>query len=184
MCSFNMSRIGKNPVTVPKEVKVEINERVISVEGPKGKLTREIPRGLSVEHKEGKIFVTRSSDTKFTKALHGLTRVLIANMIKGVIEGYSKQLEIVGVGFRAEVKGDKLTMQLGFSHPVNFPIPKNIKIETPKQTQIVVSGIDKEKVGEIASEIRRIFPPEPYKGKGIRYAGEFVKKKIGKAITK
>lgn len=179
-----MSRIGKNPVTVPKEAKVEINERIISVEGPKGKLTREIPRGLSVEHKEGKIFVTRSSDTKFTKALHGLTRVLIANMIKGVIEGYSKQLEIVGVGFRAEVKGDKLTMQLGFSHPVNFPIPKDIKIETPKQTQIVVSGIDKEKVGEIASEIRRIFPPEPYKGKGIRYAGEFVKKKVGKAITK
>ncbi|MDP2943784.1 MAG: 50S ribosomal protein L6 [Candidatus Omnitrophota bacterium] len=179
-----MSRIGKNPVTVPKEAKVEINERIISVEGPKGKLTREIPRGLSVEHKEGKIFVTRSSDTKFTKALHGLTRVLIANMIKGVIEGYSKALEIIGVGFRAEVKGDKLTMQLGFSHPVNFPIPQDIKIETPKQTQIVVSGIDKEKVGEIASEIRRIFPPEPYKGKGIRYAGEFVKKKIGKSITK
>lgn len=179
-----MSRIGKNPVTVPKEAKVEINERIISVEGPKGKLTRQIPAGFSLELKDGEVIVTRPADDKTEKALHGLTRVLIANMIIGVIEGYSKALEIIGVGFRAEVKGDKLTMQLGFSHPVNFPIPKDIKIETPKQTQIVVSGIDKEKVGEIASEIRRIFPPEPYKGKGIRYAGEFVKKKIGKSITK
>ena len=179
-----MSRIGKIPIIIPKEVKAEFKQGEISVEGPKGKLTRKIPSNLSVEIKDGKLIVSRCGENKTDKALHGLTRVLIVNMIKGATDGYSKQLEIVGVGFRAEVKGENLTMQLGFSHPVNFPIPEGIKIQTPKQTQIIVSGIDKEKVGEIASRIRRIFPPEPYKGKGIRYSGEFVRKKIGKAITK
>jgi large subunit ribosomal protein L6 len=179
-----MSRIGKKPILIPKEAKVEINGEIISVEGPKGKLARKIPAGFTWELKDGKLFVNRPSDNKSHKALHGLIRVLIVNMVKGVMEGYSKELEIVGVGFRAEVKGNNLNMQLGFSHPVNFPIPEGIKIQTPKQTQIVVSGMDKEKVGDTAARIRRIFPPEPYKGKGIRYAGEYVKKKIGKAITK
>jgi len=179
-----MSRIGKKPIVIPKEIKLEIKDRSISVEGPKGKLSRQINPGFLLEEKEGKLIIKRPDDNNFSKAIHGLTRVLIANMIKGVLEGYSKQLEIVGVGFRAEVKGENLVMQLGFSHPVNFSIPKEIKIQTPKPTQIIVSGVDKEKVGEIAAEIRRVFPPEPYKGKGIRYAGEFVRKKIGKAITK
>lgn len=179
-----MSRIGKNPIVIPKDAKVEFKQGIISVEGPKGKLARQIPSGFTLEVKDEKLFIKRSGDSKADKALHGLTRVLIANMIKGVVEGYAKQLEIVGVGFRAEVKGESLNMQLGFSHPVNFSIPPGIKIETPKQTQIIVSGIDKEKVGETAARIRRIFPPEPYKGKGIRYLGEYVKKKIGKAITK
>lgn len=179
-----MSRIGKKPIVIPKEIKLEIKDRSISVEGPKGKLSRQINPGFLLEEKEGKLIIKRPDDNNFSKAIHGLTRVLIANMIKGVLEGYSKQLDIIGVGFRAEVKGENLVMQLGFSHPVNFSIPKEIKIQTPKPTQIIVSGVDKEKVGEIAAEIRRIFPPEPYKGKGIRYAGEFVRKKIGKAITK
>jgi len=179
-----MSRIGKNPIVIPKDVKVEVKGSIVAVQGPKGSLTRNIPNRLAVELKDEKVFVTRSTDSRSDKALHGLIRVLIFNMIKGVTEGYSKQLEIVGVGFRAEVKGESLNMQLGFSHPVNFLIPKDIKMQTPKPTQILVSGIDKEKVGEVASEIRRIFPPEPYKGKGIRYSGEYIKKKIGKAITK
>lgn len=179
-----MSRIGKNPIVIPKEAKIEIENGIISVEGPKGKLTRSMPTGFTLERKDEKLFISRPSDNKYDKSLHGLNRVLIANMIKGVIEGYTKQLEIVGVGFRAEVKGENLNMQLGFSHPVIFSIPKDITIKTPKQTQIVVSGIDKEKVGETAARIRRIFPPEPYKGKGIRYFGEYVRKKLGKAVTK
>ena len=121
------------------------------------------------------------SDTKLDESLHGLYRALIFNMIRGVTDGYVKELEIIGVGFKARVEGNNLNMQLGFSHPVNFPIPQGIKIETPKQTQIVVRGIDKEKVGEVAAEIRTIYPPEPYKGKGIRFVGEYVKKKVGKA---
>lgn len=179
-----MSRIGKKPIPIPKDTKIEIKEDTVSVEGPKGKLTRPIPSGLELELKDGQIFVNSIREDKFNKSLHGLTRVLIVNMVKGVTEGFSKQLEIVGVGFRAEVKGKSLIMQLGFSHPVNFAIPEGINMQTPKQTQIIVSGMDKEKVGDVAARIRRIFPPEPYKGKGIRYVGEYVKKKVGKAITK
>ena len=179
-----MSRIGRNPVVIPKDVQVEIKDGVVSVQGPKGALSRKIPGRLTAELKEDKVFINRPSKNKIDKSLQGLLRVLVANMVKGVTEGYSRQLEIVGVGFRAEVKGENLVMQLGFSHPVNFPIPKDIKMLTLKPTQIMVSGIDKEKVGEISARIRRIFPPEPYKGKGIRYSGEYVKKKIGKAITK
>jgi large subunit ribosomal protein L6 len=176
-----MSRIGKKPITVPKDIKVEVKDSLIFVEGPKGKLNRPISDRLKVEIKDTQLSVKRIFDTKLDRSLHGLYRALILNMIKGVSEGYTKGLEIIGVGFRAQVQGKNLIMQLGFSHPVNFPIPEDINIETPKQTQIVVKGIDKEKVGEIASEIRAIFPPEPYKGKGIRYAGEYVKKKVGKA---
>ena len=176
-----MSRIGKKPIIIPKEVELEVQDGRVTVKGPKGKLNRPLSERITLEIKENQLFVKRAADTKFDRSLHGLYRALIANMIKGVTEGYSKELEIIGVGFKAAVQGNNLNMQLGFSHPVNFPIPQEIKIETPKPTQIAVRGIDKEMVGRIATEIRSIYPPEPYKGKGIRFAGEFVKKKVGKA---
>lgn len=180
VCSF-MSRIGKKPVAIPKDVKIEIKDGRILVEGPKGKLSMPISARIKVESKDNKLHFTRVADTKLDKSLHGLHRAMAANMIKGVTEGYVKELEIIGVGFKAQIQGNILNMQLGFSHPVNFPIPEGIKIETPKQTQIVIRGIDKEKVGEIATEIRAIYPPEPYKGKGVRFLGEYIKKKVGKA---
>jgi large subunit ribosomal protein L6 len=176
-----MSRIGKKPIAIPSGVKVEVKDGSISAEGQKGNLSRPLSNRISLEIKDNQIFVKRASDTKADKSLHGLYRALILAMIKGVTEGYVKELEIIGVGFKAQVQGNNLTMQLGFSHPVNFPIPEGIKIETPKQTQIVVRGIDKEKVGKVAAEIRAISPPEPYKGTGIRFLGEYVKKKVGKA---
>lgn len=176
-----MSRIGKKPIPIPKDVKVEFKDGVVSVEGPKGKLSRSLSDRISLEIKDNWVYLKRQADTKLDKSLHGLFRALINNMISGVTQGYVKELEIIGVGFKASVQGNVLNMQLGFSHPVNFPIPEGIKIETPKPTQIAVRGIDKEKVGEIATEIRAIFPPEPYKGKGIRFQGEYIKKKVGKA---
>lgn len=176
-----MSRIGKKPIVIPKDVKVETREGVIYVEGAKGKLQQALSGGISVEIKDGNIVLNRATDIKLDKSLHGLYRALIVNMIKGVTQGYTKELEIIGVGFKAQIQGNNLNMQLGFSHPVIFPIPAGIKIEAPKLTQIVIRGIDKEKVGEVAAEIRAVYPPEPYKGKGIRYAGEYVKKKVGKA---
>ena len=176
-----MSRIGKKPLIIPKEVKVEVNNGVVSVTGPKGSLKYSLSCRISPEIKDNQFFLKRASDSKPDKSLHGLSRALVSNMIKGVTDGYVKELEIIGVGFKAQVAGNKLTMQLGFSHPVNFPIPEGIKIETPKPTQVVIRGIDKEKVGEVASEIRAVYPPEPYKGKGVRYSGEYVKKKVGKA---
>lgn len=178
-----MSRIGKKPITIPKEVKVETRDSSIVVQGPRGSLTKTISDRIKIEIKEDKITLSRVANTKMDKALHGLHRALIANMIKGVTDGYTKELEIIGVGFKAQVQGNSLNMQLGFSHPVNIPAPEGIKIETPKPTQIVVKGIDKEIVGRIAAEIRATYPPEPYKGKGVRYVGEYVKKKIGKAAA-
>ena len=176
-----MSRIGKKPVAIPKDVKVEIKDGLLCVEGPKGKLSRPFSARLKMEIKENQVFLTRVVDTKQDRCLHGLFRALIANMVKGVNEGYVKELDIIGVGFKAQIQGNKLTMALGFSHPVNFTIPEGIKIETPKPTQVIIRGIDKEKVGQVAAEIRAVFPPEPYKGKGIRYSGEYIKKKVGKA---
>ncbi len=176
-----MSRIGKKPITIPKEVKIEIKDGSIFVEGPKGRLNTALHSHITLETKEGQAFVKRGDDTKLDKSLHGLYRALVINMIKGVTEGYSKELEIIGVGYKAGVQGNVLNMHLGFSHPVNFPIPEGIKIETPKPTHIVVRGIDKQRVGEVSHEIRAIRPPEPYKGKGIRFAGEYIKKKVGKA---
>lgn len=176
-----MSRIGKKPIAVPKEVKIEVKDNTIWVEGVKGKLSLAFSPRINLEIKDGQIRVLRVADTKMDKSLHGLYRALIVNMIKGVTEGYVKELEIIGVGFKAAVEGNSLNMSLGFSHPVDFPIPAGIKIETPKPTQIVVRGIDKALVGEVSTEIRSIFPPEPYKGKGIRFVGEYVKKKVGKA---
>ena len=176
-----MSRIGKKLIVVPKDVKVEVKDGVISVEGAKGKLNMCLSPRINLEIKDGQILVKRAADTKMDRSLHGLHRALIVNMIKGVTEGYVKELEIIGVGFKAAVQGNNLNMSLGFSHQVNFPIPANIKIETPKPTQIVIRGIDKQLIGQVSTEIRSIYPPEPYKGKGIRFAGEYVKKKVGKA---
>lgn len=179
-----MSRIGKKPIAMAQGVKVTIYKGEVSVEGQKGKLKFALPHRIACEVKDNQVVVTSPLKSKVDKSLHGLTRSLVANMIKGVSEGYAKELEIQGVGFRASVSGSALIMILGFSHPVNFPIPADIKVETPKPTNIVVRGIDKQRVGEVAAQIRRFYPPEPYKGKGIRYAGEVVRKKVGKAATK
>ncbi len=176
-----MSRLGKKLIIIPKEVKIEVRDGVVYVEGPKGKLSRKLADRISVEIKEGTLLVKRAANTKIDKSLHGLFRALIVNMVVGVTQGYLKELEIQGVGFKATVTGDKLSMALGFSHPVNYLIPPGIKIETPKPTQLVIKGIDKELIGEVATEIRAFYPPEPYKGKGIRFVGEQVKKKVGKA---
>ena len=176
-----MSRIGKKPIPIPAGVKVEIRDGSVFVEGPKGKLNLVLPFRINAEIKDSQVILKRVSDAKTDKSLHGLGRALIANMIKGVTEGYKKELEIIGVGFKAQVQGNIMNLTLGFSHPVNITLPEGIKAETPKPTQIVLTGIDKEMVCRIASEIRAVFPPEPYKGKGIRYQGEYVKKKVGKA---
>ena len=176
-----MSRIGKKVVLIPKDVKVEVKDNTVFVQGPKGKLSKILSPRISVEIKDAELSVKRVADTKMDKSLHGLYRALILNMVKGVTEGYKKELEIIGVGFKAGVQGTNLNMSLGFSHPVNIAIPEGIKIETPKPTQLVITGIDKELVGKISTEIRSIYPPEPYKGKGIRFLGEHVKKKVGKA---
>ena len=176
-----MSRIGKKPISIPSAVKCEFKDGIVYVEGPKGKLSQKISSRISFEIKDNQVILKRAVDTKLDRSLHGLYRALIMNMIKGVTDGYVKELEIIGVGFRAQMQGNNLNMQLGFSHPAIYAAPEGIKIETPKQNQIVVRGINKEKVGEVASEIRKISPPEPYKGTGIRFAGEYIKKKIGKA---
>ena len=176
-----MSRIGNKIISVPKEVKIDIKDNLIGIEGPKGKLNLKFSNRISLENKDNTISVKRLGDAKTDRSLHGLYRALIVNMIKGVTEGYVKELEIIGVGFKAQVQGNILNMALGYSHPVNFPIPEGIKIETPKPTQIVIRGIDKALIGKVATEIRSKYPPEPYKGKGIRFLGEFVKKKVGKA---
>jgi len=176
-----MSRIGKKPIAIPSGVKVEIKDGTASVEGPKGKLNFAVPFRIKAEVKDGQVVISRASDAKTDKSLHGMSRAMIAGMIKGVTEGYKKELEIIGVGFKAQVQANSLNLALGFSHPVNIQIPEGVKAECPKPTQVVLTGIEKEKLHRFASEIRRIFPPEPYKGKGIRYLGEYVKKKVGKA---
>jgi len=180
-----MSRIGKKPIDIPGNVKVEIKDGIISVEGPKGRLEYRVSGGIKASLKDNKFFVERASDEKKERSLHGLTRALVSNFIKGVTEGYKKELEIKGVGFKAEVQGkDRLQMVLGFSHPVLYAIPEGITVTAPKPTTIVVSGIDKVKVGEAAAEIREYFRPEPFTGKGIRYVGEYVRHKAGKTVVK
>ncbi|MGE4357408.1 MAG: 50S ribosomal protein L6 [Candidatus Omnitrophota bacterium] len=178
-----MSKLGKRPILIPKDIKVNLEEGKVTVEGPKGRREYLLPAGIKIVDKGDKLVVVRLSEDKQCRALHGLVRSDLANIIKGVKEGFSKVLEIVGIGYRAQVTGKNLVLNLGFSHPVNFPIPEGINIEVPKPTQIIVKGIDKQKVGEIAAEIRAIFKPEPYKGKGIRYVGEYVRKKAGKAVA-
>ena len=176
----DMSRIGKMPVAVPAGVEVKNENNCITVKGPKGELTRQFSTELGIEVAEGAITVTRPSDDKKHRSLHGLTRTLIANMVEGVTNGYSKTLEIEGVGYRAAKQGTKVTLNLGFSHPVEFEETAMIKLEVPQPNKIIVSGIDKQAVGQFAAEIREKRPPEPYKGKDIRYAGEHIIRKEGK----
>ena len=176
-----MSRIGIKAITIPAGVKIEVKDRIVFVEGPKGKASRKLSDRVNVEIADNKVKVTRVGNIATDRALHGLYRALINNMITGVTSGYTKELELIGVGFKAPMQGKKLTMALGFSHPVVFDIPEGITCETPKPTNIVIKGIDNELVGEIASKIRDVYPPEPYKGKGVRYSGEYVRKKVGKA---
>ncbi len=178
-----MSRVGKVPIVIPPKVKVDLQGALVSVEGPKGKLSHQVPQGLCVENAEGKLLVKRESDTKTLKSLHGLTRTLVYNMIKGVTDGYVKELEIQGVGYRAQVNAGKLELYVGFTHAVIYPIPQGITIEAPKPTQLVIKGTDKALVGLVAARIRDYAPPEPYKGKGIRYVGEVVRRKAGKAVA-
>lgn len=178
-----MSRVGLQPILIPSQVKVEIQGSLILVEGPKGKLSHSIPSGIQVERSDGQILVKRTGDEKLLKSLHGLTRTLVDNMLKGVTDGFVKELEIQGVGYRAQVTSGKLELLVGLTHPVIFPIPGGITIETPKPTQLVVKGTDKALVGQVAARIRSFAPPEPYKGKGIRYVGEAVRRKAGKAVA-
>ncbi len=176
-----MSRIGKRPIVVPSGVDIKINNKEIMVKGKLGTLTFVTPDLIEVEKSDGTIIVKRKNDEKKARAFHGLVQRFVSNMVKGVTEGFTKELEIIGVGYRAAVTGNKLVLTVGYSKPVEFPIPKEIKIETPKPTNIIISGIDKQKVGEIAAEIKKVRPPDAYKGKGIRYSGEYIKKKPGKA---
>jgi large subunit ribosomal protein L6 len=180
-----MSRIGKNPITVPSGVDVTIADRNVTVKGPKGTLSRPIPGDIVVRKEESTILVERPDDERTNRALHGLTRTLVANMVEGVTTGFVKELDIVGVGYRAEAQGaDKLRLALGFSHPVLIDAPEGITFEVPQPTRIIVKGISKEVVGQVAANIRSIRKPEPYKGKGVRYVDERVIRKAGKAGKK
>ena len=176
-----MSRIGKEPISVPSDVQVSIEGRSVGVTGPKGSLDLDLPGEINVRQEDGTVLVERPNDDRKNKALHGLTRSLINNMVIGVSEGFKKELEIVGVGYRAAKSGDGLELQLGFSHPVKVKAPDGITFDVPEPTQIIVSGINKEVGGQVAADIRSYRKPEPYKGKGIRYAGEYVARKAGKA---
>jgi large subunit ribosomal protein L6 len=175
-----MSRIGRSPIEVPAGVSVSISPGRVMVNGPLGELSQDVPARMQIEQSEGTITVTRPTERGEDRALHGLTRTLVANMVEGVTNGFEKRLEIQGVGYRAALRGRDLEMQLGFSHPVTVKAPDDITFEVPQPTQIVVSGISKQRVGEIAAQIRKWRPPEPYKGKGIRYQGEHVIRKVGK----
>jgi large subunit ribosomal protein L6 len=175
-----MSRIGRLPIPIPDGVEVEIGVGIVRVKGPKGELSQAVSRDLSFEREDSTLVVKRPTDRGEHRALHGLTRSLVFNMVQGVTEGYEKRLEIQGVGYRAQQRGNALELALGFSHPVKVEAPDGIEFEVPAPTQIVVRGIDKQAVGEIAARIRKLRPPEPYKGKGVRYAGEYVARKVGK----
>ena len=178
-----MSRIGRAPITIPSGVKVQHEGSAWLVEGPKGTLSITIPASLTAVVQDHQILIGRTQEDKPVKALHGLTRALIANMVHGVTEGYAKELEVMGIGYRAQVQGKHLTLSVGLSHPVQVAIPDGMTIEAPKLTTVIVKGIDKQRVGQLAADIRRIAPPEPYKGKGIRYVGETVRRKAGKAAA-
>jgi large subunit ribosomal protein L6 len=175
-----MSRIGKKPIPLPSGVTVSIEPELVRVNGPKGELTERVPRDITVEQQDGELLVKRPTDRGEHRALHGLTRSLVFNMVEGVTNGYEKRLEIQGVGYRAQLKGKDLELALGYSHPVSVKAPDGIEFEVPQPTRIVVRGISKQQVGEIAAYIRKQRPPEPYKGKGIRYEGEYVARKVGK----
>jgi len=177
-----MSRVGRSPITVPSNVSVTLNGATVNVKGPQGTLERELPEGITIAQEGDTLVVSRPDDERHHRALHGLSRSLVANMVSGVTDGFSKELEIVGVGYRATAKGPtSLELALGFSHPVVVDAPEGITFEVPVPTRIIVNGIDKEKVGQVAADIRKLRKPEPYKGKGVRYANERVLRKAGKA---
>jgi large subunit ribosomal protein L6 len=176
-----MSRVGKQPVALPSGVEVQVSGGVVSVKGPKGRLEERIAAGTSVEVADGQVRVHRESDAKPARAAHGLMRSLVANMVTGVTQGFERPLEIVGVGYRAEVGGGKVTLVVGYSHPVEMPVPEGLEVVAERPTRIVVKGASKREVGQFAAELRAVRPPEPYKGKGIRFAGERVRRKVGKA---
>jgi large subunit ribosomal protein L6 len=178
-----VSRVGKKPISIAAGVKVERQQQEVRVKGPKGQLTATVHPSIGFDIKDDQILVTRSSELKPVRALHGLWRALMQNMIVGVTQGYQKKLELVGVGYRAEMKGKKLQLLLGFSHPILFQPPEGITIEVPVQTNITISGIDKQLVGLVAAKIRSFRPPEPYKGKGVKYEGEYIRRKAGKAAA-
>ena len=179
-----MSRIGLKPIEIPKTVKVQIDKGRVNVEGPKGKLFFAIHPRMKAVLKENILTVERPTDMGTDRALHGTTRSVIANMIHGVVDGYMKELAIEGVGFKAQIQGKSLNLSLGFTHPVIFEIPEGLTAETPKPTQVIIKGIDKVKVGQFAAKIRKVCEAEPYKGKGVRYLGEVVRRKAGKTVTK
>ena len=175
-----MSRIGRKPITLPDGVSVVVRPGLVTVDGPKGQLAQAVPARMKIEEREGEIVVERPTERGEDRALHGLTRTLIANMVEGVTTGFEKRLEIQGVGYRARLQGKSIELSVGYSHPVTITAPDGIEFEVPAPTQVVVRGIDKQLVGEIAARIRRTRPPEPYKGKGVRYEGEHVRRKVGK----
>jgi large subunit ribosomal protein L6 len=175
-----MSRIGRSPIEVPAGVSVSISPGRVMVNGPLGELSQDVPARMQIEQKESTITVTRPTERGDDRALHGLTRTLVANMVEGVTKGFEKRLEIQGVGYRASLRGAALELNVGYSHPVVKDAPAGITYEVPTPTEIIVKGIDKQQVGQIAAEIRKVRPPEPYKGKGIRYQGEYVRRKVGK----
>ena len=176
-----MSRVGKVPIPIPQGTEVKLNESALEVKGPKGTLFHTIPEGIYLQIEDGTIHVKRNSDAKRLRSLHGLTRTLIANMVTGVTQAFEKRLEIVGVGYRANFQGGILQLSLGYSHPVIYPVPEGVEVAVEGQTNITVKGIDKQKVGQVAAEIRSFRKPELYKGKGIRYVGEAIRRKVGKA---
>jgi large subunit ribosomal protein L6 len=177
-----MSRIGKQPIAIPAKVKVEVKGQQVFVEGPKGKLNWQLPRRTSLKVENGKVLVSREGDDAEAKALHGLSRALVNNMVRGVTEGFVKKLEIQGVGFKAAVQGKAVNLSLGYSHPINYPIPDQIKVTVAENTKLTIEGPDRQVVGQVAAEIRSFYPPEPYKGKGVRYADEHVIRKEGKTV--
>jgi large subunit ribosomal protein L6 len=175
-----MSRIGKQPIELPSGVNVSISPGRVMVNGPLGELSQDVPARMKIEQSNGAITVVRPTERGEDRALHGLTRSLIANMVEGVTKGFEKRLELQGVGYRAALQGADLRLDVGYSHPVVMKAPQGITFEVPRATEILVRGVDKQQVGQIAAEIRKVRPPEPYKGKGIRYAGEYVRRKVGK----
>ena len=175
-----MSRIGRRPIELPSSVNVALSPGRVQVNGPLGELTQQVPARMQIEQHDGELVVTRPTDRGEDRALHGLTRSLVANMVEGVTKGFEKRLELQGVGYRAALQGADLRLDVGFSHPVVLKAPQGISFELPVPTEIVVKGVDKQQVGQVAAEVRKVRPPEPYKGKGIRYDGEYVRRKVGK----
>lgn len=179
-----MSRIGKRLINIPNQVTVSINDQLFSVKGPKGELSKQIPNGIKIIQENDSLIVERANESLLARKLHGLCRTLVSNLVQGVFQGFEQRLEIQGVGYRAQMDGKKLVLNIGFSHPVSIEPPVGIQLQVENNTNIIIKGIDKELVGKLAAQIRAVRPPEPYKGKGIRYLGENVKRKVGKAGKK